>query len=92
MRCMEGSKCAMHDLSLETPSSGEGPTARMIPSLIATSPTNGSPPFPSTTIPPRMTRSAFIAIRIPENPAVRRGAGRSPGPQAAGAAVWLIII
>mmetsp|Transcript_16076 Transcript_16076/g.50502 ORF Transcript_16076/g.50502 Transcript_16076/m.50502 type:complete len:251 (-) Transcript_16076:31-783(-) len=40
-----------------------GPTAKILPPFTATSPTNGFFPVPSTTVPPRNTRSASMAER-----------------------------
>src|SRR5205809_3071824 len=41
-----------------------GPASAMWPSLMATSASNGGAPVPSTTRPPRMTRSAAMARRL----------------------------
>src|SRR5207244_4442362 len=41
-----------------------GPTSAMWPSLMATAGSNGGAPVPSTTRPPRMTRSAAMARRL----------------------------
>src|SRR5580704_1170901 len=59
------------------------PTAAMVPSFTATSPTNGAPPLPSMIVPPLITMSnslamspiPFINCRPPKDSPSRKGRG-----------------
>ena len=63
-------------VDLLAPASGDLADAAMRPSSIATSASKGAAPVPSTTVPPRITRSAMACVPFPSCGEPRRRAGR----------------